>query len=60
MQKFIGKKRDTLEGAGEKGAPLEVALGVTVSADPAHPEVHRALRVGSLEPVPTKTQEGGK
>lgn len=46
---YIGNKRDTLLGAGPGGGDVEVWLGARLEGlDPDHPEVARALRVGSL------------
>lgn len=46
---YIGNKRDTLLGAGPGGGDVEVWLGARLEGlDPDHPEVRRALRVGSL------------
>ncbi|HXF03747.1 MAG TPA: hypothetical protein VNJ87_00010 [Candidatus Macondimonas sp.] len=46
---YIGNKRDTLLGAGPDGGDVEVWLGARLEGlDPEHPEVRRALRVGSL------------
>ena len=47
-QKFIGHRRDTLD-MGE--TVVDVALGQTFEADSEHPEVKRALAIGSIQPV---------
>ena len=49
--KYIALRHDTLEGAGTKKDTLEVDLGDTFTADPEHPQVIRALRVGSIQAV---------
>jgi hypothetical protein len=60
MAKFVGLKNDTLEAAGPKGESIFVGLGTEFTADPSHPQVERALRIGSIQAVPELEIKGGK
>ena len=51
MQKYLGIKRDTLDGYPEAGQSLEVENGKEFSLDPKHSEVQRAARAESLRVV---------
>lgn len=60
MAKFVGLKNDTLEGAGPKGESIFIGLGTEFSAESNHPQVERALRIGSIQAVPEVEVKGGK
>jgi hypothetical protein len=50
MQKYLGIKRDTLDGYPDAGQSLEIENGKRYDLDPNHPEVQRAssARVESI------------